>query len=277
MSYRRKVNAVMLCALGMIVMATVFDSHAADSKPIRVALFDDKGSAGKGVPNVSNQLGKISDIKLTELDGDQISNGSLKDFDVVIFTGGRAGEQATSLGEKGREEVRKFVQQGGGYVGICAGAYLACSGGNMLGILNAKSAPKWRRGKGMVKIEVTPLGEQSTSLPAKIQEVLYNNGPILTPDQREDLPKFETLAFYRTEMSKMGATKGAMVNTPAIVSGSCGKGRVMISGPHPEQTAGMEKFVERAVKWVAGKENPKESNASDSQSMGEMESSVKQP
>ena len=35
--------------------------------------------------------------------------------------------------------------------------------------------------------------------------------------------------------------------------GKFGKGRVICSSPHPEQTVGLEKFAESAVRWVAGK------------------------
>ncbi|MFM9148181.1 MAG: BPL-N domain-containing protein [Verrucomicrobiota bacterium] len=39
-----------------------------------------------------------------------------------MFTGGSGSAEAEGLGVAGREEVRKFVREGGGYVGICAGA-----------------------------------------------------------------------------------------------------------------------------------------------------------
>jgi len=42
-----------------------------------------------------------------------------------------------------------------------------------------------------------------------------------------------------------------MVDSPAIVRGVFGKGRVISSSPHPEQTDGMEGFAEAAVRWVA--------------------------
>ena len=44
-----------------------------------------------------------------------------------------------------------------------------------------------------------------------------------------------------------------MVNSPAMVAGTFGKGRVIFSSPHPEQTDGMEDFIVRAVKWTAGR------------------------
>lgn len=89
---------------------------------IRVALYDDPGSFGKGVSRVSEQLGRCDDIEVTVLNSDGIRAG-LSGYDVVIFTGGSGSAQANSIGLLGREQVRRFVEAGGGYIGICAGAY----------------------------------------------------------------------------------------------------------------------------------------------------------
>ena len=242
-----------LVCVSITFVALVITAKA-DPKTIRVALYDDAGAFGKGVPRITEQLGKVKDVKLTIVKGPEIASGVLKDFDVVIFAGGSGHAEAEGIGETGRENVRKFVKDGGGYIGICAGAYLACNGFSWgLGILNAKTvSPKWQRGKGQVQIEVTPEGEKTTSIPAKQQEVRYANGPIIKPAGVADLPAYEPLAFFRTALAEHDTPKGAMVNTPAWVRAACGKGRVLISSPHPEQQDGMENFIENAVRWVAG-------------------------
>ena len=229
---------------------------AGDAKPIRVALFDDDGAFGKGVPNVTAQLGKTTDIKVTKVKGKEIAAGVLKDFDVVIFSGGSGSKEAEAIGEKGRENVREFVRNGGGYVGICAGAYLACSGFSWgIGVIDAKTvSSKWQRGKGNVQIEITPEGEKITGLAAKKLDIRYANGPIIKPNDRPEIPDYEVLAYFRTELASNGSPAGVMVNSPAIVRGTFGKGRVISSSPHPEQTDGMEHFAERAVRWVADKQ-----------------------
>ena len=227
----------------------------AHTKTIRVGVFKDAGAAGKGVPRVTELLGKTEDIKVTHLTGKEIASGVLTNFDVVMFTGGSGSKQAESLGEKGREEVRRFVRGGGGYIGICAGAYLACSGFDWgIGVLNAKTvSSKWMRGSGNVEIEMTAKGAALTSLPAEKREVHYENGPIIQPDNQKDIPAYEPIAFFRTELAKNSSPKGVMINSPALVRGAYGKGRVLFSSPHPEQTSGMEELVPSAVRWVAGK------------------------
>lgn len=232
---------------------TITTLIAADEKPVRVALFNDDGAFGLGIPRITEQLGKTPEIKVTKVTGKEIAEGALKDFDVVIFSGGSGSKEAAALGDAGRENVRNFVREGGGYVGICAGAYLACTGFSWgVGVLNAKTvSPKWLRGKGEVEVEFTPLAPGITGLDAGKKTIRYANGPIITADKREGIAPFEPLAIFRTELAEHDSPKGAMVDSPAIVRGVFGKGRVISSSPHPEQTEGMEHFVEHAVRWVA--------------------------
>eukprot|EP00931_Biecheleriopsis_adriatica_P036720 TRINITY_DN21119_c0_g1_i2.p1 TRINITY_DN21119_c0_g1~~TRINITY_DN21119_c0_g1_i2.p1 ORF type:complete len:419 (+),score=89.05 TRINITY_DN21119_c0_g1_i2:161-1258(+) len=45
-------------------------------------------------------------------------------FDVLVIPGGSTQADLEALGSSGCEAVRKFVEKGGGYCGICAGAFL---------------------------------------------------------------------------------------------------------------------------------------------------------
>jgi hypothetical protein len=224
------------------------------AKSIRVALYDDSGSAGKGIPCVNDQLGVLKDIELTKLNADGI-RGGLAGYDVVIFTGGSGSRQANTIGLLGREQVRRFVQSGGGYIGICAGAYLACDGFRWgVKVLDAKTpSPKWERGIATLKIEATAIGREVLGYPTEQFAVTYHNGPLLVPAGSPEIADFEALTYFRTEVAKNGSPGGIMVNSPAMVRGICGKGRVLVSSPHPEQTAGLEAFAEKAVRWVAAK------------------------
>ena len=49
-------------------------------------------------------------------------------YRMIYVNGGRAGNHAKSLTAEGQEQMRRYVAAGGGYVGTCAGAYLASSG-----------------------------------------------------------------------------------------------------------------------------------------------------
>jgi glutamine amidotransferase-like uncharacterized protein len=232
-------------------------SSAAEVAPIRVALFDDVGTSGPGVAQVTKELGAARDIQVTKTKGVDVGAGRLKDFDVVIFTGGSASQQAKTLGDKGGEEIRRFVRDGGGYIGICAGAYLACSGFDWsLGILNASTvSSRWQRGVGDVEVEFTGAGRRTIQMVVPRGRVFYENGPILKPAGRSDIPDYDVLAYFRTELAENGSPVGAMINSPAITRARFGKGRVLVCSPHPEQTAWMEGFMVQAVRLMRMKED----------------------
>ena len=222
---------------------------------VRVALFDDYGSAGSGIPQCIKFLKIAQKMTLTLVKSRFIREGGLRHFDVVIFSGGSGGSQASSLGLVGREQVRRFVESGGGYVGICAGNYLACANYSWsLKLLDARTkSQQWARGEGQVKIEFTEKGHDVLGMPKGVMEICYANGPVFEPALIKGIADYQTLAVFRSELAENGSPKGIQINSAAMVSGFYGAGRVLCSSPHPEQQAGMEHFVEKAVIWAAGR------------------------
>lgn len=223
--------------------------------PVRVAIFEGTGAPESGIANVCARVEGLVGATLDRLKPEQIAAGALQGYDVVIFSGGSGSAQAKSLGDAGRERVREFVRNGGGYVGICAGAYLACSNFSWgLGILNASTvSSKWMRGSGFVEMEVTVDGKPILGPVDGTFLVRYNNGPILKPGDRADLPAYKPLALFRTEVAKNGTPVGVMVHSPAQAAAAFGRGRVFVSSPHPENTPGLEHLIPRGILWAAGK------------------------
>jgi glutamine amidotransferase-like uncharacterized protein len=231
------------------------EACAADDVLLHVVLFADDGSFGKGVPRSQELLTAQKGFKLETLSASGIRSQAWESTaKAIIFTGGSGSKQSKALGEDGLKKVRGFVEEGGGYVGICAGAYLACEGFSWgLKVLDAKTvSPKWKRGVGEVKLEFTARGKDILGFKAgQPVAIRYANGPIYAAANAEGIPDFEPLAFFRSELAENGSPVGAMVNSPAMVGGSFGKGRVLCSSPHPEQTSGMDAWLEQAVRWVA--------------------------
>jgi len=251
---------VRLCALAAVCLWSAL-AWAAEpaTRPVRVAMYDGAGVSGAGPGKIEAALSALGDMALRRVGAAEIQSGVLRDFDVLIVPGGSGSKQAAAMGDGGRAEVRKFVEGGGGYVGICGGCFLSTSHYKWsLGVINAKvlDTKHWARGKADLQIELTPLGKEILGNQAQTVTVKYHNGPILASGEASGpgaAGVFEPLAYFRTEVTPKGAEKGVMVNTPAMVAGRCGKGRVISISPHPEQTAGLEEFVPRAVRWTAGR------------------------
>ena len=225
-------------------------------RSLNVAVFSGSGSPQSSVDVVVKAVGHIEGAKATVLKGTEIGTTDLKAFDVIAFPGGSGSGQSKTLGEAGLKNVREFVREGGGYVGICAGAYLACSNFSWgLGILDAGTVSrKWRRGQGIIELEQTEAGPAILGKTEGRFKVRYNNGPIIKPAGRADLPDYQALTLFRTEMAENGTPVGVMVNSPAQAIGTFGKGRVFISSPHPEGTPGLEHLIPRGIVWASGQE-----------------------
>ena len=69
---------------------------------------------------------------LVQVDRNDIVEGKVLDGDdiqAIIFPGGAVHSVHRSLTKEGAREVSKFVYRGGGYVGVCAGAFIASGRG----------------------------------------------------------------------------------------------------------------------------------------------------
>lgn len=222
-------------------------------KTVRFAIYQGNGSSDEGIQNVINCLSDVPNASVSKLSGEDFRSSDLNQYAAVIFSGGVASKQSESLGESGRNRVREYVRSGGGYVGICAGAYLACSNFSWgLGVLNAATvSSKWRRGQAWVEERLTDDGTQILGEAPSPFFVRYNNGPILKPAGRKDIPGYVALALFQTEVAENETPTGIMMNSPAQAAGQFGKGRVFVSSPHPENTPGLVHLIPRALSWVA--------------------------
>ncbi len=231
---------------------------AGPGEPVRVAVYNGGGSVSATGPLrlagiVTSRGGAVAEL----IGPDEIRSGALRQFDVVLFPGGSGSKQAAALGEAGREALRKFLRAGGGYVGICAGAYLATQRYSWsLRIVNVKAidTKHWRRGTGVVKMELTGAGRAMLGGAAGEIDIRYANGPILAAAGANDLAPATVLAHFRSEIAEHGAPKGVMIGTPAAVAGTFGRGRVVVFSPHPDKTEPLHAMVRRAVEWAARRE-----------------------
>lgn len=227
---------------------------ASAKKLVKVAVYCHKDGKSNGAKDLTRLLTGENGFDMTIVSPEQIREGILDDgYDVVVMPGGSAGAQSRNLKDAGKEAIRKFVHAGGGYVGICAGAYLSTTYRDWsLGIVNARvwDHPHWARGTGIVSLGMTPSGCSVLEMPKESVDVYYGQGPMLTPGNNPSLPGYEVLASYETEVAKKGAPEGAMVGMHAIVRTMYGQGRVVAFSPHPEKKTGPESLMSAGIRWA---------------------------
>lgn len=232
----------------------------AQEKPVRVAIFDGDGVGPSALPLITAiEKAKEHPFQIARITAVEIQSGKLAEVDVLVHPGGSGGGQGKALGENGRKAVRDFVNQGGGYLGVCGGAYLATNDYEWsLNLIDAKVVDKrhWARGNGDVQLQ---LSKEATALFAhseKEMTIHYAQGPLLARPEWDDpdVPNYESLAIFKTEIALKGAPQGVMARTSAAVRAQYGKGRVFCFSPHPELTDGLHHLIPLTVRWAAGKE-----------------------
>lgn len=252
--------AISLCLAALAVAADAPSTRPA--RKLKVAIYSDDGSPGSGLTNVSNCLAAMPDgFDFTKVTAQDIRDGKLAGIDVLVQPGGGGKAQATALEESGRTIIQDFVRDGHGFVGICAGAYLATNDYPWsLGFVNAKVLDKkhWARGPASeVKIHFTELGQQILGETPGVKGVIYHQGPILAPSTQPGMPAYDNLAIYDSEVVKAdGGIPGLMVGATAMAATTYGNGRVIVIGPHPERSPGLEGVIRRSVQWVAPTTRP---------------------
>lgn len=221
--------------------------------PLRVALYEGPGAGQDGVDLLSAQLAQLDGIVHRRVSPADIRDGVLDQFDVVMFPGGRGGAQGDALGISGRTQVKAFVEQGGGYVGICAGAYLGTSRlESYLGLVPLKHRQPWQTGRGEVEIELTDLGQEILGTSGRTFAMRFANGPVFTAF---DPVEAKVLARFSQAVMKDDTLQDFMQETPAIVASQHGMGRVLLISPHPESSENTSWIVEKALRWTGQREH----------------------
>ncbi len=205
-------------------------------------------------------LERMEGIEKYFLDEDDIGDGFLSKLDAFFIGGGDVYGMATALGPEGADALVKYVNNGGTYVGSCAGAYLVMSGVDLppyssFNLLQANMdnyavyppllagiLPKFKvpYGEGHVfypvygPVCVEMEGPWLSSNNSKVVAPLYG-GPVIVPG--EDVL---TLGRYG-ELQKGCLTLAEEGYLSQRFRGGCagaftrkGKGRVFVFGPHFE-------------------------------------------
>ena len=237
----------------LAVLLAALSSTFAWSAPLRVAMYIDDGASATWT-NVAAALNDPARFTVTTVMGADIRAGVLANFDVLVHPGGSGSAQGASLEEAGRDSVRAFVRRGGGYLGICAGSYLASSDyAWSLNLLNAKVIDKahWNRGDAAVDVRFTGFGRDMFSLAQDTVVIEYRQGALMAPAQIDSMPAYVEAGAFASEVALNGAPTGVMIGATAFAFSTYHKGRAVAFSPHPEITAGYQYMVADAVEWVA--------------------------
>jgi hypothetical protein len=81
----------------------------------------------------------------------------------------------------------------------------------------------------------------------------YHSGPLFKHTTFPTIPAYTIATYFRSEVSDNETEVGIMLNTPAAIFSSYGKGNVFLVSSHPENTPGLENFLPSVIVWLTDK------------------------
>ena len=199
-----------------------------------IGVYADAGVWPLGAHSVVASL-EVSGFAVEVLDWNRLHRSDLTRYHAVVFPGGYSYFQQISAGHRGLDAVRDYVEQGGRFMGICAGAFLAAKDVQWEGkqypyplVLfdgvaegSIKELAAWP-GRGSAKLAVTDAGKSLGISAIENKEIYYQGGCRFTGGS-----KITSLATYFDGTS-------AIIQRPF---GRNGNGIVVLTGVHFERPA----------------------------------------
>ena len=225
-----------------------------NDRKIKIAVFEGDGAGTVSVVETIEALRLDTGICASPISAAQIQNGELNNFDAIIIPGGSGSKQLNNIGKQGQVIIKDYVNNGGGIVGICAGAYMLSSTKGYPNMQIASSIhidrEHYNRGRGLVEFGLTEEGLKIfPELSSHKLFVQYYDGPVLAKDS---LNKYNELAIYISDIHPDGfAPKGITPGRTFMLNQDYGKGKVFVMAGHPESTPGMRWIVPRMARWVS--------------------------
>ncbi len=189
------------------------------------ALIYNGASTATGDPEALVEILDSHGLDYQLATSEEMNAMSLEDFSkfgVIIWPGGYAGYMSESLLPSTRALIKQAVrEQGVGYVGICAGAFMAISPPALLG----EEGPAW--GLSLIPGDILPYyhledkGVEHSLITVEsanhsYHTMLWWGGPTLPESPHGVITRYSD------------------TDEPAITQTWAGKGLVLLAGPHPE-------------------------------------------
>jgi glutamine amidotransferase-like uncharacterized protein len=235
MSGERKLLALLIVLLGfaLLVLPTWrCQNQRAIDKEDHVALYSDRGVWSESV-QATEQMFQWMGYATERLNAGDIKDGALDNFSILCVPGGNMYQYAQDLSSTGIENIKNFVRDGGGYVGICGGAYFAGEKivwrGNQLPMSSLEFFPGTAKGpfddivpypdSGMCRVNITDTTHPITRSEPDSVWILYYWGPAFIPEDNADVT---ILGRYH------------ITDQPMMLALNYGHGRAFLIGTHPE-------------------------------------------
>ncbi len=181
-------------------------------------VYGGPGSCPDGCTDAAVTVTRLAGFDPLVITPENFHPSVLEGVKVWVQPGGKAGQASNAMGTEMREHIKTFIKNGGGYVGFCAGAFLATKKvgtGSVTGLGIIPGTTKlYKNSPGNISV-------QAVLRPQGVRYWYWEGGPRFIFSNQE----FKTVRV--TSRYQVGNYIGG-------IDTMYGKGRVSVTGLHPE-------------------------------------------
>jgi glutamine amidotransferase-like uncharacterized protein len=240
-----------------------FGDFSKDSK-LKVGIYFDSGVTDSTIETWCSFFRQFFHLDPRILDSQDFLYENFKHKDLIIIPGGSSIKQSTSMSQEGKDDLEKWVKEGGKVLAVCAGFFLLSSGIHKKSTDNHEPAKLHSLGLLPVSpcdstgelvsqpiftdFNFTRLGKEIFGASKDKVRLYWHGGPIILPTPEEG---FKTLMTFEDEIPRANRntkdfTKGAI----AAVYVNIGRGHIIAISPHIEKTFTKSHILENAVRFL---------------------------
>ena len=228
----RKLLKFSIISLFILLFIPTCQSWETESSIPQIALYSETGADERCILTTTRMFEWMG-YDVTLIDADSVNNTILEKYNIICFPGGDMYQYSQNISAEGLEKIRNFIRAGGGYIGICGGAYFTGEKifwqGNQLPMNSLAIFPGITRGPideiapfphcKMCKTNIVNTSHPITQTEPDTTWICYCYGPMFLPNEGAAI---DILGRYD------------IGDQPSMAIFEYGMGRVFIIGTHPE-------------------------------------------
>ena len=233
----------MLIILALVVSCNLQLPLAAEKVLKKVIIYSGPGTDQESVIQTQQTLKRLlgSPYEVLLMDNLLQTNWD-QTTSLLVMPGGRDIPYSQSLNGPGNQKIKKFVEKGGAYLGICAGAYYAAEsiefakGDPTMEVVASRELGFF---KGLVKGPAFLPFDYTTPAGRRVVQVRWPKGSLGANSEKTFSVFYKGGGYFAHAdqvpgVEILGAYQDLKDKNPAIVRMRVGSGRVLLSGVHFE-------------------------------------------
>lgn len=228
----------------------------AKSKKLKIALYFDIGVKSETVNVWELFFSRYFSSYMKTLDSTEVRFEILEKYDLIIIPGGNSFKESLGLNQQSKQDLIKYVEEGGKILGVCAGAHLLSSSHswslNLIPVKHIDRQDELSTEIEYLDFEITQYGKQVFNTSTDSVRLYYHGGPVFKKTAGENQVK--VLLKFKDPVPGQNDTDQSFTQG-AIAAMACtrGRGKVIAISPHIEKSHPEDGLLANAINCLTEK------------------------